>query len=116
MCQTVVDTKKRTQLKKGCKERHACKAGPQGGSGKCVFCCTGPDCDLDPVSKFPRECGAEYTTFNQTLNRRKRSLTDCRMLFMSCVNGHLVNFGAFFRFFSSLFFSMIIIIYSNIIR
>jgi hypothetical protein len=73
VCQTVIDTHCKTRYKKGCKNKNACKAGP-AGCGKCVYCCTGPECDFDPKAQNPNAtCGADYTTGPNQLTTRQAS-------------------------------------------
>ena len=71
VCETVVSKKCKKSYKKGCKNANACKPGAQGNSGKCVFCCTGPDCDRNPEETMRGACGGAYNT-SAANSRRKR--------------------------------------------
>lgn len=74
MCETVVSKKCKKSYKKGCKNARACHPGPKGNSGKCVFCCTGPDCDKDPESHMNGKCGGSYNTSDVSIRRKRATM------------------------------------------
>lgn len=72
VCQTIVNPMDGSKIAKGCYSRSQCGPSFAQNQGKCVYCCSGPDCDKDPAATSGATCGGNYTTLNDTHSRRKR--------------------------------------------
>jgi hypothetical protein len=85
VCQTIINPNG-NKYQKGCYSQNNCGPGFAQNAGKCVYCCTGPDCDLDPVATSGSNCSANYTTYSEAASTQSAEAPALMLAVQACHN------------------------------